>query len=59
MEVLTCPHCNVDTDPQELKQNRLRCPTCGFDMSDRQDDDLPADLGADDKDDEEEEDEEE
>ena len=33
MEELTCPNCNVDTDTQELKANRLRCPTCGFDMS--------------------------
>jgi uncharacterized Zn finger protein (UPF0148 family) len=34
MEEQTCPNCNVDVDPEELKQNRLRCPTCGHDMSD-------------------------
>jgi len=33
MEELTCPNCNVDIDPDELKRNHLRCPTCGFDMS--------------------------
>ena len=34
MEEITCPNCNVDADPQELKRNNLRCPTCGFDLSD-------------------------
>jgi hypothetical protein len=24
----------VDAHAEELKQTRLRCPTCGFDMSD-------------------------
>jgi hypothetical protein len=40
MEELTCPNCNVDADPEELKRNFLRCPTCGFDLSDTQPDDL-------------------
>ena len=40
MEPLTCPNCNVDLDTEELKRNSLRCPTCGFDMSDTQPDDL-------------------
>lgn len=39
MDDLTCPNCNVDVAAQELKQNFLRCPTCGFDMSDISDDD--------------------
>jgi uncharacterized Zn finger protein (UPF0148 family) len=34
MEEKTCPNCNCDIDPQELRQNNLICPTCGFDMSD-------------------------
>jgi PHP family Zn ribbon phosphoesterase len=33
MEELTCPNCNIDVDPDELKRNNLHCPTCGFDMS--------------------------
>jgi tRNA(Ile2) C34 agmatinyltransferase TiaS len=33
MEEITCPNCNVDTDPEELRRNNLRCPTCGYDMS--------------------------
>jgi PHP family Zn ribbon phosphoesterase len=33
MEEQTCPNCNIDVDPDELKRNDLRCPTCGFDMS--------------------------
>lgn len=59
----TCPHCNVDVDAEELKRNYLRCPTCGFDMSEATDpDDLDEDEDeeAESKDkDEEEEDEEE
>ncbi len=51
MEPLTCPNCNVDLDQEELKQNFLRCPTCGFDMSDTSPDDL---LKEDDWEDEEE-----
>jgi uncharacterized protein (DUF983 family) len=60
MEDLTCPNCNVDTDATELKQNNLRCPTCGHDMSDLKEDDLPTDLDEDEdlEDEEEEEDEE-
>ena len=34
MEEITCPNCNVDADPEELRRNNLRCPTCGFDLSD-------------------------
>ena len=34
MEQITCPNCNVDVDREELKRNNLRCPTCGFDLSD-------------------------
>jgi hypothetical protein len=34
MEQITCPNCNVDADPEELRRNNLRCPTCGFDLSD-------------------------
>lgn len=45
MEDQTCPKCNVDVDPVELKQNNLVCPTCGFDMSDA--------AGSDDVDEEE------
>ena len=41
MEELTCPNCNVDVDPVELKQNNLHCPTCGFDMSEAEE---PADF---------------
>ena len=47
MEEITCPNCNVDADPVELKQNNLRCPTCGFDLSDQEE---PADLEEDDED---------
>ncbi len=39
MEELTCPNCNVDVDPQELKRNFLRCPICGFDLSEAQEED--------------------
>ncbi len=39
MEDVTCPNCNVDVDPQELKRNQLRCPTCGYDLSDIPDED--------------------
>jgi Zn-finger nucleic acid-binding protein len=34
MEQVTCPNCNVDVEPEELKRNNLHCPTCGFDLSD-------------------------
>ncbi len=33
MDEVTCPHCNVDVDAEELRQNNLCCPTCGFDLS--------------------------
>ena len=39
MEEITCTNCNVDVDPEELKRNNLRCPTCGFDLSDAGDED--------------------
>ncbi len=39
----TCPNCNVDVDAEELKQNALRCPTCGHDMSDDEEDALEDD----------------
>jgi uncharacterized protein (DUF983 family) len=39
MEERVCPNCNVDVDAEELKRSRLRCPTCGFDMSEAQEDD--------------------
>lgn len=59
MNEVTCPNCNVDADPEELKQNNLHCPTCGFDMSEaKEPDDL--DDGEDgDEDEDEDEDEEE
>jgi hypothetical protein len=51
----------VDADPEELKRNHLRCPTCGFDMSeasgDDEDDEEDEDLVDEDEEDEEEEDE--
>jgi PHP family Zn ribbon phosphoesterase len=52
MEELTCPNCNIDVDPEELKRNNLHCPTCGFDMSE-------SSGGLDDFDDEEDRDDEE
>ena len=52
MEEITCPNCNVDADPVELKQNNLRCPTCGFDLSDQEE---PEDLDEDEEDEDEEE----
>ncbi|NIP98989.1 MAG: hypothetical protein GWO24_38565, partial [Akkermansiaceae bacterium] len=44
---VTCPHCNVDVDAEELRQNNLCCPTCGFDLSE----------GVEDEDDDEDDDE--
>jgi hypothetical protein len=38
MQKVTCPHCNVDVDPQELKRNGLCCPTCGYDFTDATED---------------------
>ena len=59
MEEITCPNCNVDADPEELKRNNLHCPTCGFDMSDSGDvEDLDEDELEDEDEDEEEDDEE-
>ncbi|HUI07322.1 MAG TPA: hypothetical protein VL486_10000 [Verrucomicrobiae bacterium] len=65
MEEITCPNCNVDTDPEELRRNNLRCPTCGFDLSDSEDTedlddkDLDEEELEDDEDDEDDEDEDE
>ena len=61
MEELTCPNCNVDVDPDELKKNHLRCPTCGFDMSESsgEPDDLDEDEDLEDEDKKDEEDDEE
>jgi hypothetical protein len=56
MEEITCPNCNVDVDREELKRNNLRCPTCGFDLSDAGE---VIEPDADDDEDEEDEDEEE
>jgi Zn-finger nucleic acid-binding protein len=54
MEQVTCPNCNVDVDPEELKRNNLRCPTCGFDLSDAGDaESVVADEELDDEEDEE------
>jgi transcription initiation factor IIE alpha subunit len=53
MEEIACPNCNVDVDRDELKRNNQRCPTCGFDLSDAGEVEVP------DKDDEDEVDEDE
>ena len=37
MQEVTCPNCNVDVETEELRRNNLRCPTCGFDLSDSED----------------------
>jgi len=60
MEQVTCPNCNVDVEPEELKRNNLRCPTCGFDLSDAGDVESPdADEELEDEEDEDEEEEDE
>ena len=52
MKEVTCPNCNVDVEPEELKRNNLCCPTCGFDLSASGDiDDLVAEEDEDDLDD--------
>jgi len=56
---LTCPNCNVDVDPEELKRNHLRCPTCGYDLSDAEDVEDFEDEDVDDEESDEEEEEEE
>ena len=59
MEEITCPNCNVDVDREELKRNNLRCPTCGFDLSDAGEvEDPEADDDEEDDEDEDEENEE-
>ena len=44
MEEVTCPNCNVDIDAEELRQNNLCCPTCGFDLSERDQDEDDEDV---------------
>ena len=58
MEEITCTNCNVDVDPEELKRNNLRCPTCGFDLSDSGDAEDLDEEELEDEDEEEEEDDE-
>ena len=49
MKEVTCPHCNVDVEQEELKRNNLCCPTCGFDLSESGDvDELVEELDEDD-----------
>jgi len=58
MEEITCPNCNVDVEREELKRNNLRCPTCGFDLSDVEvveDEDKEEDSDEDEDEDEEDE----
>jgi PHP family Zn ribbon phosphoesterase len=58
MEEVTCPNCNVDVEREELKRNNLRCPTCGFGLSDAEDaESLDADEKLDDEEDADEEEE--
>ncbi len=59
MEEITCPNCNVDVDREELKRNNLRCPTCGFDLSDAGEAAEPAEDDEDELDEEEDEEDEE
>ena len=59
MEEVTCPNCNVDVDREELKRNNLRCPTCGFDLSDAGEVVEPDEDELDEEEDEEDDDEEE
>jgi uncharacterized protein (DUF983 family) len=55
MEEVTCPNCNVDITTEELRKNFLRCPTCGFDISEAEDTDdiLASDVLDEDEEDEE------
>lgn len=60
MAEVTCPNCNVDVDPEELRHNNLCCPTCGYDMSDTDDaEDLKDQKAADEVDEDAEDDEDE
>ena len=50
----------MDVEPEELKRNNLRCPTCGFDLSDQEEmESLDADEELDEEEDDEEEEDEE
>lgn len=60
MKEITCSNCNVDVESEELRRNNLRCPTCGFDLSDAGDvEDLDKDDEIDDEEEEEEDEEDE
>ena len=59
MEEITCPNCNVDVEREELKWNNLRCPTCGFDLSDAWEVVEPDEVDEDEDDDEDEDEEDE
>ena len=59
MEEITCPNCNVDVEREELKRNNLRCPTCGFDLSDAGEVEVPDKDDEDDVDEDEDEEDEE
>jgi len=59
MEEITCPNCNVDVEREELKRNNLRCPTCGFDLSDAGEVVEPDEVDEDEDDDEDEDEEDE
>ena len=57
MQEVTCPNCNVDVEAEELRRNNLRCPTCGFDLSDSEDlEDMELANEVDEADDEDDED---
>lgn len=59
MEEITCPNCNVDVDREELRRNNLRCPTCGFDLSDVEDlEDVDEEVDEDEEDDDDDDEEE-
>ena len=52
MEELTCPNCNVDVGKEEAKRNNLRCPTCGFDLTESGEVDVAEFADEEDEDDE-------
>ena len=59
MKEITCPNCNVDVESEELRRNNLRCPTCGFDLSDAGEVVEPDEVDEDEDDDEDEDEEDE